>query len=177
MHSIIASQPHKTENKRKENTMNQNNDQGIEAANSTGVEARLSRHGGFSYLHIPAIDVHQSAAFYEQVFGWTIRQSETDHPGFADGSGLVSGAWVTDQAISREPGLLPYIYVSRIHNAIELIKAHGGEVVKAPYAEGNLWVATFRDPAGNVLGLWQADVHTATTIAQIPEQETHNDEQ
>jgi hypothetical protein len=25
----------------------------------------------------------------------------------------------------------------------------------APYPEGDLWVATFRDPAGNVLGVWQ----------------------
>jgi len=33
--------------------------------------------------------------------------------------------------------------------------AAGGEVVRAPYQEGNLWVATFRDPAGNVVGLWQ----------------------
>ena len=35
----------------------------------TGVETRLARHGGLSYLHIPAVDVRQSAAFYEQVFG------------------------------------------------------------------------------------------------------------
>ena len=26
---------------------------------------------------------------------------------------------------------------------------------QAQYAEGNLWVATVRDPAGNVIGLWQ----------------------
>jgi len=36
--------------------------------------------------------------------------------------------------------------------------AHGGEVVKAPYPEGNLWVATVRDPAGNMIGLWQERV-------------------
>jgi uncharacterized protein len=135
--------------------MNQHDDEERKIANSPGVEARLARHGGLSSLHIPAVDVHQSAVFYEQVFGWTIRRRETDHPGFDDGSGQVSGAWVTDQAISREPGLLPYIYVDRIDNAIERIKAHGGEIVKAPYPEGNLWVATFRDPEGLVIGLWQ----------------------
>ena len=32
---------------------------------------------------------------------------------------------------------------------------HGGEVVRPPYPEGDLWVATFSDPAGNVLGVWQ----------------------
>jgi predicted enzyme related to lactoylglutathione lyase len=35
------------------------------------------------------------------------------------------------------------------------VVARGGEVVTAPYPEGDLWVATFRDPAGNVLGVWQ----------------------
>jgi predicted enzyme related to lactoylglutathione lyase len=31
----------------------------------------------------------------------------------------------------------------------------GGETVREPYAEGDLRVATFRDPAGNVIGIWQ----------------------
>jgi len=136
--------------------MNDQDDQQTQTANTpTGVEARLARPGGLSYLHLPAVDVRRSAAFYEQVFGWKIRGRETDHPGFDDGTGHVSGAWVTDQAISREPGLLPYIYVNRIDDTIEQIEAQGGEIVKTPYPEGNLWVATFRDPAGNVLGLWQ----------------------
>ena len=135
--------------------MNQNDDQETKTANSTEVEAHLARHGGLSYLHIPALDVHQSATFYEQVFDWNIHGYDTDRPGFDDGGAYISGAWVTDQAISREPGLLPYIYVNRIDDTIERIVAQGGEVVRAPYPEGNLWVATFRDPAGNVIGIWQ----------------------
>ena len=35
------------------------------------------------------------------------------------------------------------------------MKAQGCEIVKAPYAEGALRVATVRDPAGNVIGIWQ----------------------
>jgi predicted enzyme related to lactoylglutathione lyase len=62
---------------------------------------------------------------------------------------------VTGRAISREPGLLPYIYVDHIDEVVGRVVAHGGEVVKAVYPEGNLWVATVRDPAGNVIGLWQ----------------------
>ena len=134
--------------------MNQHNDQETRTANPTGVEPQLARHGSIRYLHMPALDVHQSATFYEQVFGWSIRGRDTNHPSFDDGTGHMSGAWVTDQAISREPGLLPYIYVDRIHDILEQVKAQGGEVVKAPYREGTLWVATFRDPAGNVIGLF-----------------------
>ena len=52
-------------------------------------------------------------------------------------------------------GLLPYIYVDTIDVTTELIQAHGGEIIEPPSPEGNLLVGTFRDPAGNVLGLWQ----------------------
>jgi predicted enzyme related to lactoylglutathione lyase len=63
---------------------------------------------------------------------------------------------VTGRAASREAGLLPYIYVDRIDDVVQRIVRGGGAVVEAPCPEGNLWVATFRDPAGNLLGIWQA---------------------
>ena len=65
------------------------------------------------------------------------------------------GAWITGLVTSQEPGVLPYIYVHGVDAILERITANGGEVVKPPYSEGDLWVATFRDPAGNVIGIWQ----------------------
>ena len=126
------------------------------------VDASLSRPGGLSYLHIPAVDPKQSALFYEHVFGWTVDGHETNRPSFRDGTGHVAGAWVTDQEPSRTAGLLPYIYVDTIDGTTELIQAHGGEMIEAPSPEGNLLIATFRDPAGNVLGLWQELTPDAT---------------
>jgi predicted enzyme related to lactoylglutathione lyase len=35
-------------------------------------EPLVSRHGGISYLRVPATDPRRSAAFYEDVFGWTV---------------------------------------------------------------------------------------------------------
>ena len=125
------------------------------AASSTGVDARLARHGGLSYLEIPAVDVPRSAGFYEQVLGWSLGRRETGEPHFADTTGHLIGRWVTGRAVSREPGLLAYFYVPNIQEAVGRVVAHGGEVVRAPYPEGNLWVATVRDLAGNVIGLWQ----------------------
>jgi uncharacterized protein len=126
------------------------------AKDETGVERRLKMPGSVSYLHIPAVDAQKSAAFYETVFGWSLRERDSARPSFDDPSGHVSGAWITGQTISREPGLLPYIYVEHIDATTALIRANGGEVITDPFAEGNLWVATFRDPAGNLLGLWHA---------------------
>lgn len=135
--------------------MSDHDDHEMQTAESDGVEDRLARHGSISYLHIPALDVHQSAAFYERVFGWNVRGRDTDHPRFDDATGHISGAWVVDRAVSREPGLLPYIYVKSVPDTLEQVVAQGGKVVTAPFREGNLWVATFRDPAGNVMGLFQ----------------------
>jgi uncharacterized protein len=131
------------------------NDEALER-DSGGVDNRLARHGHVSYLEIPALDTEQSAAFYEAVFGWHIRGHDTGRPSFDDPSGDLIGRWVTGRTVSREPGLLPYIYVDRIDDIVGRIVTQGGEVVKPPYPEGDLWVATFRDPAGNLMGVWQA---------------------
>jgi uncharacterized glyoxalase superfamily protein PhnB len=108
------------------------------------------------YLEIPALDVHQSAAFYENVFGWNIRHRESDRPSFDDATGYVSGAWVTGREPARTPGLLPYIWVDNVDDVAAQVAASGGEVLKAPHAEGgNTRIAIIRDPAGNLVGLYQ----------------------
>jgi predicted enzyme related to lactoylglutathione lyase len=122
---------------------------------SDSVDARLARHGGLSYLEIPAVNTRLSAAFYEEVLGWSVREKETEEPRFSDTTGHLIGRWVTGRAIARDSGFLPYFYVEHIGEVVKRAAALGGEVVKPLYREGNLWVATVRDPAGNVLGLWE----------------------
>jgi predicted enzyme related to lactoylglutathione lyase len=117
-------------------------------------DTRVFRVGGISYLRIPALDPRASAAFYEAVFGWNLR-GDADHPSFDDGTGHVIGHFVADQPVAGEAGVRPYIYVESVDGTLEKIAAHRGEVVTEPYPEGDLWVATFRDPAGNVVGVWQ----------------------
>ena len=119
------------------------------------MSEHLFGHGRLSYTQIPASDVRESAAFYARVFGWQVRGGSESHLSFTDATGDMIGAWLTGLAASREPGVLPYIYVHGIDGIVERIKSNGGEIVKSPYAEGDLWVATFRDPAGNVIGIWQ----------------------
>ena len=114
----------------------------------------VNRVSGITYIRIPSDDPVASATFYHAVFGWQIRGGPK-HQSFSDGTGHVIGAWVTDIPIAGEAGVLPYIYVASVDGSLEAVTKHGGRVVKAPYPEGNLWVATFRDPAGNVIGLWQ----------------------
>jgi predicted enzyme related to lactoylglutathione lyase/uncharacterized glyoxalase superfamily protein PhnB len=109
------------------------------------------------YLELPAVDLRQSVAFYEKVFGWNIRHRDSTHPSFDDATADVSGAWVTGREISRTPGLLPYIWVDRIDATLKQVAVNGGVVIEAPHLDspGGCWIATFRDPAGNVIGLYQ----------------------
>jgi predicted enzyme related to lactoylglutathione lyase len=119
-----------------------------------GGDHPVFRRGGISDLRSPATDPATSADFYEAVFGWRVRRGRED-PAFEDGSGHVIGHFRSDHAVAGEDGVRPYVFVENLNDALEKIRARGCEVVTDPYPEGDLWVALFRDPAGNVVGVWQ----------------------
>jgi uncharacterized protein len=112
------------------------------------------RAGGISYLRVPAEDPQRAAAFYAAVFGWSV-DTDRDEPSFEDGTGHVIGHFVAEQPVAGEAGVRPYVFVERVDETLDEVVANGGEVVTPPYPEGDLTVATFRDPAGNVVGVWQ----------------------
>ena len=112
------------------------------------------RPGGISYLRIPAPDPQAAAAFYEAVFGWTVRRDRED-PAFEDGTGHVIGHFRADHAVAGERGVRPYVFVEKLDETLEKAAAAGADLVEEPYPEGDLWVAVIRDPSGNVVGVWQ----------------------
>jgi hypothetical protein len=121
-----------------------------------GVEGSVARPGGVSYLRIPARDIAESAEFYHEVFGWRLR-GDPGKPSFSDGTGHVIGHWRTDLPAAGEAGVLPYIYVTDLDDTLRKATGRGAEPVTPPYPEGSLRIATIRDPAGNVIGIWQAN--------------------
>jgi predicted enzyme related to lactoylglutathione lyase len=112
-------------------------------------------HGKVCYLQIPAADIGCSAAFYQKVFGWQVRTRANGHIAFDDGVGQVSGEWVLGRPPATTPGLLIYIMVDNVAATIEALKEQGGELVQPIGADAPEITARFRDPAGNVLGLYQ----------------------
>jgi predicted enzyme related to lactoylglutathione lyase len=115
----------------------------------------LFEHGRLSYVQIPATNVRASGDFYASVFGWEIGTGGENHLSFSDSTRGMIGAWMTDRVASPGTGVLLYIYVHGIDAVLERIRASRCEIIKSPYAEGDLWVATFRDPGGNEIGVWQ----------------------
>jgi uncharacterized protein len=124
------------------------------------------RTAGISYLRIPAVDAPRTADFYREVFGWKVDTDRPD-PSFEDGTGHVIGHFVADQPIAGEAGIRPYIYVESVDETLENVSAHCGDVVSSPYPEGGLWVATVRDPAGNVVGIWQRGPRDRSEAASV----------
>jgi predicted enzyme related to lactoylglutathione lyase len=111
--------------------------------------------GKICYVEIPATDVERSAAFYEAVFGWRIRRRGDGAPAFDDAIEEVSGAWVTGRPPSAEPGLLVYVMCDSVEATIDAALAAGGELVQPIGGDPGEMTARIRDPAGNVIGLYQ----------------------
>jgi predicted enzyme related to lactoylglutathione lyase len=112
-------------------------------------------NGKICYIEMPATDVARSADFYKKVFGWNIRQRGDGHTAFDDTTGEVSGAWVLGRPPSGKPGLLFYVMVDSVAATVDAVVAHGGEIVQPIGADAPEITARFRDPGGNVIGLYQ----------------------
>jgi predicted enzyme related to lactoylglutathione lyase len=99
--------------------------------------------------------VAQSAEFYSKVFGWPMRRRGDGATAFDDPTGEVSGAFVLGRRPGAAPGLLVYIMVDSVAAVCESVLAHGGTIVQAIGADAPEITARFRDPAGNIIGLYQ----------------------
>ncbi len=113
------------------------------------------RTGKICYIEIPAVDVEQSAEFYRRAFGWTIRRRDDGSIAFDDTVNQVSGAWVLERPPATAPGLMVYVMVADAVAAVEAVLAAGGEIVQPIDPNASVVFAWFRDPAGNVLGIYQ----------------------
>lgn len=112
-------------------------------------------NGKICYVEIPAVDVAASAEFYARVFGWRVRRRSDGSTAFDDPTGEVSGTWVAGRKALAEPGLLLYIMVDSVAATIDAVREHGGELVQPIGADAPEVTARFRDPGGNVIGLYQ----------------------
>ncbi len=112
-------------------------------------------NGKICYVEIPALDVARSAEFYQRVFGWNIRRRGNGSVAFDDGVGEVSGTWVLGRPPATMPGLMLYIMVNSMDSTLEAIAANGGEIVQPVGADAPEITARFRDPGGNVIGVYQ----------------------
>src|SRR5437773_3816143 len=112
-------------------------------------------NGKICYVEMPAVDVARSSEFYSQAFGWKTRKRGDGSLAFDDGVGEVSGTWVLGRPPAATPGLLFYIMVDSVRATIDAVIARGCDIVQPIGADAPEITARFRDPGGNVIGLYQ----------------------
>jgi predicted enzyme related to lactoylglutathione lyase len=112
-------------------------------------------NGKICYLEIPAVDIDRSVAFYQEVFGWNVRIRGDGSRAFDDGVGQVSGTWRLNRKPMTDVGLLIYVMVDNVADAIDKVIRAGGMIVQPIGGDAPEITARFTDPAGNILGLYQ----------------------
>ena len=111
-----------------------------------------NRNGKICYIELPASDIKRSADFYSSVFGWSILTRGDGSTAFDDGV-EVSGTWVSGRKPYDGSALTIYVMVKSVAETCAAIVAKGGEILDRH--DGRDVIARFRDPEGNVLGLYQ----------------------
>lgn len=111
--------------------------------------------GKICYIEMPAADIERSADFYQKVFGWNVRKRGDGRLAFDDGVGEVSGTWVTGRPPAATPGFMIYIMVGDAAAVCEAVVANGCEIVQPIGGDAPEITARFRDPGGNIVGIYQ----------------------
>jgi predicted enzyme related to lactoylglutathione lyase len=118
--------------------------------------------GDWCHIDVVAGNAERARAFYGTVFGWTIE----DIPGAAyinvrtSENGIESGIGGVAEALGLAPEVpsrvVPYILAPDMDATIAAIEAAGGAIViPRTTVLGMAEFAHFRDPDGNVIGLWR----------------------
>jgi predicted enzyme related to lactoylglutathione lyase len=112
-------------------------------------------NGKICYIELPSRDIEESRNFYQSVFGWKTRQRSDGSIAFDDSVGQVSGTWRTDRKSSSETGMIVHIMIDDIKVTMQKIKDLGGTIVQPVGMDAPEITAHFRDPSGNIFGLYQ----------------------
>jgi predicted enzyme related to lactoylglutathione lyase len=116
----------------------------------------MSRHTHHSidYVEIYVDDVPAAKAFYGGALGWRFNDYGDAYAGIQapDGDGEVGGLTVGE---ARGGSPLVLVISEDLHGSQEAVTAAGGELVEGPFDYPGGRRFHFRDPSGNVLGVFQ----------------------
>lgn len=121
--------------------------------------------GGVVHFEIPADDQKRARKFYQEVLGWRIEPvpgmdysmvitTDMDDAGQPTAPGAINGGMMAREG--QITGPVVTVDVPDINATLRSVEEQGGSVVM-PRNEipGMGYTAYFRDPEGNVMGLWQ----------------------
>lgn len=117
------------------------------------------------HFEIPVDDLERAQEFYKSVFGWKmdrlpgmeyimIGTTLVDESYIPKEAGAINGAMMKRQDPINFPVIT--INVPDINEAMKNVKKMGGEIVRGKTQVWTVgYAAYFKDPEGNIIGLWQ----------------------
>jgi hypothetical protein len=122
--------------------------------------------GRVVHFEIPFDDGDRARTFYGEAFGWNIQElpemnytmvtsGPTSDEGMPSEPGFINGGmFLREVAPPRGPVIT--VDVDSIDAALEKIEKLGGSAVLAKQSVGDMgFSAYFKDPEGNLMGLWE----------------------
>jgi predicted enzyme related to lactoylglutathione lyase len=111
-------------------------------------------HHSIDYVEIYVDDVAAAKAFYGGAFGWRFNDYGPDYSGIQapDGDGEVGGI-----SVGGTSGSSPLVLVisDNLDDSLQAVQDAGGELAEGPFDYPGGRRFHFRDPSGNVLGVFQ----------------------
>jgi predicted enzyme related to lactoylglutathione lyase len=117
------------------------------------------------HFEIPVDNLDRAQKFYKPTFGWQlnyvkemdytiIQTTEVDEKNMPKKPGSINGGMMKRSKNVNAPVVT--ISVASIDDALAKIEKNGGKAIgKKMEVENMGWSAYFKDPEGNVIGLWQ----------------------
>lgn len=104
-----------------------------------------------NYIELPGGDLPATRTFYSTAFGWGFTDYGESYSAF-DGAGLDGGLAAGEDATATGP--LVVLRADDLEDALERVRAAGGEITAPIFEFPGGRRFHFRDPAGNELGVW-----------------------
>jgi predicted enzyme related to lactoylglutathione lyase len=108
------------------------------------------------HFEIGCKDQEKTAAFYREVFGWTIDPG----PMGTINTGSTTGIAGHIAALGHEPHQFTHFYIETddVAESLKKVEAEGGKTVVPPIDIPTGTFAWFTDVEGNTVGLWKPKV-------------------
>jgi methylmalonyl-CoA/ethylmalonyl-CoA epimerase len=131
------------------------------SGNFTAGASMTATAFGLSRIHQIAVVVHdirRAVVFYRDVLGMKLLFEIPPNLAFFDAGGVRLMLSLPSAPEFDHPGSIIYFHVDEIQEAARELKTRGVVFDEAPHIVGQLphadvWLATFKDPDGNVLAL------------------------
>lgn len=132
--------------------------------------------GQFSWVDLAAYNLADARKFYEQMFGWTTKDVDTQGgPPYVQcyrNGQRVAGMGEMPEAMKAQrmpPVWSSYIHVNDINATVAKVAELGGQVTMPVMQILDYgWMTFFQDPTGGHVGLWQKNTHGGAEIIGVP---------